>query len=85
MSNLETKQCEGMRRHGGAFTCGGTPEWVQCKEAALCNLTVKQKGKTSTLPACMGCWNESSINDSIEIIAVTPLNTKLQIEETTNA
>ena len=67
----EQKQCEGFRRHGGAFTMGPV-KWEQCTEKATVLLTVKQAGDTKTFPACNTCWNEA-IERRIVIEQSSPL------------
>ena len=64
-------RCEGWRRYGGAFTLGPV-YWVQCNEQGIVALTLRQDGKTKTLPACKTCWQEC-IDNKIEIVKVVPM------------
>jgi hypothetical protein len=70
---LEVKnkiQCQGYRRHGGAFTFGPVT-WKQCTNDAIVMLTVKQE-KAERLPACNDCWKEC-IEKGIKIIKAEPI------------
>lgn len=69
---MKAKQCEGWRRIGGAFTLGPV-HWKQCNRDASVMLTVKQDGKTETLPSCVICWNEA-MEKGIPVLKVTPLS-----------
>lgn len=71
MSKIPKPRCEGWRRYGGVFTFGPV-KWVQCKERGIVSLTVKQDGKTQTLPSCKTCWNEA-IEKGIKITKATPI------------
>lgn len=73
MSKPKQIQCEGWRRHGGAFTLG-LPRWVQCENDACVILTVKQE-ETEDMPACMECWNEAK-EAGIEIVKAEPIPSK---------
>ena len=66
------KRCEGFRRHGGAFTLGPV-RWEQCNQGAIVMLTVKQDGKETTKPACLQCWNEAQMHDTIEVMSAKPI------------
>lgn len=68
----QTKQCEGWRRHGGAFTLGPVT-WKQCTNPATVLLTVEQEQQRQTLPACPICWKEAAENKDIKVIEAKPV------------
>lgn len=71
----EPLQCEGYRKLGGAFTCGGVPTWTQCEEDAAVLLTLVHKGESQEdLPTCQVCWKECLSTDGITILGVRPLD-----------
>ena len=72
MTETKENQCEGWVRHGGAFSFGPTT-WVQCTEIGVVMLTVKQGKTTSTLPACLTCWQKCIDDTEIKIIYVVPI------------
>lgn len=65
-------RCEGMRRHGGAFTLGPVT-WEQCKEDATVMLVVVQGKEETTVPSCMACWEEGIENKGIDIKTTRPI------------
>jgi hypothetical protein len=65
-------RCEGYRRYGGAFSFGPVT-WEQCTREAVVMLTIIQKGKEETLPACVICWAEC-LNNGIEIVKAYPIS-----------
>jgi hypothetical protein len=66
-------QCEGFRRHGGAFSFGPVT-WVQCTNEATAVIEVKQDGKTNKFPACDVCQQECG-ERGIKVVSVTPVET----------
>ena len=68
-----TKQCEGWRRSGGAFSFGPV-KWEQCKKDAVVELVVIQDKKETTIPSCMICWDKAMGNDKIKIKHAEPLS-----------
>jgi hypothetical protein len=64
-------RCEGWRRYGGAFSLGPA-HWEQCELPAIVKLTVRQDGKTATMPACKKCWQEC-LDNKIKILKAEPL------------
>lgn len=67
-------RCEGWERFGGIFTFGPV-RWVQCPNDAVVMLKVKQDGKVSNQPACLGCWGKGKTN-KIKIISSVLLPTQ---------
>lgn len=70
-------RCEGMTRHGGAFTLGPV-RWVQCENEAIVLLKIRQErnGKFEekhNMPTCLGCWLEGRETDAIEILEAIPI------------
>jgi len=68
-------QCEGYRRHGGAFTLGPV-RWEQCSNDATVMLHLIQDGKEKTFPACPVCWNEALENGDqwkIKVLNAKPI------------
>jgi len=65
-------QCQGYRRHGGAFTLGPV-RWEQCKEQGVVLLTVEAEGERTTVPACLVCWKEAVANVEMTVIAAEPI------------
>lgn len=65
-------QCEGWRRHGGAFTLGPI-QWKQCPSRALVVLKVIQDDGETDQPSCLSCWNEA-LTHRIEILEATPID-----------
>jgi hypothetical protein len=68
-----TKQCEGYRRHGNAFSFGPVT-WKRCENNADVELVVVQDEEESTFPACIVCWDEAIGNDKIQVKDAKPLN-----------
>lgn len=71
-------RCQGWRRYGGVFTFGPV-KWEQCTKRAVIMLTVRQEGKTETLPACKECWNETLLT-GIKVLASKPITSKKQTQ-----
>lgn len=69
--SVDTTQCQGWRRRGGAFTLGPV-EWKQCTEQPTVILKVKQSGKTKRMAACPTCWQEC-IENKIDIADASPI------------
>lgn len=66
-------RCEGMRRHGSAFSLGPV-RWEQCKEEATVRLLLLQKdGEVEKLPACPKCWQECIDTLGIEVQGAEPI------------
>ena len=68
-----SKQCEGWRRTGGAFSFGPV-RWDQCENEAVVTITVIQEGKQEEpMPACMTCWQECESTSDITVLRAEPL------------
>ena len=67
-------RCEGWTRKGGAFTLGA-PEWKQCENEAVVNLTFEQDGEIQTMPACLDCWKTAKTADysQAKVVAAEPI------------
>jgi hypothetical protein len=69
-------RCEGWRRHGSAFTIGGTPRWVQCDADATVLVTMRRDGQAATqeIPACDECWAEALNTPGIVVVDAKPIH-----------
>ena len=74
MSENTITQCEGYRRHGGAFTLGPV-SWHQCTEPATVMLKIEQQDEAvKDFPACHACWQEAlQHTDKILVLEAKPI------------